>query len=282
MTPSHISRRAGAAVGLVSVLFLTACGGNSSSTTVATSPTVTAAPYTAPTFTPGQSLSKSEVVTLLPNLYSRLTTAHVNVTGQGNGSGTVTLTGDANYTTTPVELSGQMLMSLMPTTSTIKTVFSGGKLYINIADMTGSQYVETSFSQISAVPGVDLLNAIDPRAAFSTFSTAISGGIYVGNETVNGVQADHYTVTLDSAALLKADPSLFMGAPPDVLTQFAKVKDRPYEDIWVDAQGNIVQVVTTLDEVTSTLTLSSFGEPVSITVPSADQITSLSGLGLGF
>jgi len=282
MTASALSRRPLAALGLAGVLLLSACsGGGTPSVASSSSPTASASPYAAPTYSAGQKLSRDQMLSLLPALYSHLTTAHLDLSSNGNGSGATTLTADADFSTTPAEVSGQMLMALMPTPKPIVLILSGGTLYLNISGITGAQFIVATFPQISAVPGVDLLEAMDPKSAFSMFSPAISGGVYVGRETVDGVQADHYTVELDSAAALKSDPLLFRGAPPDVVTQFTKVKTRPYEDIWVDGQGNIVQVVTTLDEVTSTLTLSSFGEPVSVTAPSPSQITTMPGAGTG-
>ena len=274
MITLRLPRHALAIAGLAAVLLLSGCAGGPS--TVAS----TAPPYVTPTYAPGQKLSSAAALALLRQLYSRLTTAHLDVTSSGTGSGASTLNGDVDFRSTPAAVSGQLLLALMPTQTPIKLIFAGGNLYLNIADMTGSQYVETSFSQISAVPGVDLIDAIDPKAALTQFSAAISGVTYVGNEAIDGVQADHYTVSLDSAAALKADTSLFRGAPPDVVKQFTKVTTRPYEDIWVDGQGNLVQVITTLDGVTTTVNLSSFGEPVSITAPPASQVTSADQLGL--
>lgn len=282
MTASALSRRPLAALGLAGVLLLSACSSSGTPSAGSSStPTTSTSPYVPPTYSAGQTLTRNQMLTLLPALYSHLTTAHLDLNSNGNGSGATTLTADADFSTTPAEVSGQMLMALMPTPKPIVLILSGGTLYLNISGITGAQFIQATFAQLTPVPGVELLPAMDPKSAFSTFSPAISGGVYVGKETVDGVQADHYTVEVDSAAVLKADPLLFRGAPPDVVTQFKKVKTRPYEDIWVDGQGHILQVVTTLDEVTSTLTLSSFGEPVSVKAPSPSQITTMPGAGTG-
>ena len=100
---------------------------------------------------------------------------------------------------------------------------------------------------------------------------AVADQKVVGQEAVDGVATTHYTSSPSAAAITKSlSPSLAAALSGSDLTDI-KV------DLWVDAQDHPRKVVSSMklkgQPVVTTLMLSKFGEPVTITAPPAAQTT---------
>lgn len=100
---------------------------------------------------------------------------------------------------------------------------------------------------------------------------AVADQKVVGQETVDGVATTHYTSSPSAAAITKSlSPSLAATLSGKDLTDI-KV------DLWVDAQDHPRKVVSSMklkgQPIETTLELSKFGEPVTITAPPAAQTT---------
>jgi hypothetical protein len=89
-----------------------------------------------------------------------------------------------------------------------------------------------------------------------------------GVGTVDGVQAHHYTVTIDTAKALAANPLLKgqdlskLGMPKTLTT-----------DAWVDAKNRPIKMTVAIGKLaTVTVHVSKYGEPVSVHAPPANEV----------
>jgi hypothetical protein len=104
---------------------------------------------------------------------------------------------------------------------------------------------------------------------FSAFASAARSVTLAGKESVNGTPVDHYSIQVDVAKLPEGTP----GRAPLLA---AGITTLPIE-LYVDDQGRPVkatQDLTVQDQHTSTvIAFSKFNEPVSITAPPPDQLS---------
>ncbi len=290
-----LMRRAAAGIGLASLLLLSACTGNSTTPTssetsstsassaASSSPTPTTPMTTAPampTYAAGDQLTVDQVTSLLKAAFSGLTTVHMDLkvkSGSG-GSGDVTMSADADYTTTPISLSGTMTMAAMPTGAPMTVVLVDGNFYMNLGALSQNMYIKVSLAQLSSGSGTNLMDSFDPAKSLDQFSAAMTGGTYLGQETVNGVEVGHYTVSVNSARLLKLNKALLANVPKKDIKKFKAKTERIVESVWIDGSGHIVKAITQSLGATTTVTMSNFGAPVSISAPPSDQVTEVPGL----
>lgn len=301
MHSSKLSRRAAAGVGLASLLLLSACSGTSttptsastsssvppatvSSSTATPSPTPTATstapPVSLPTYTAGQKLTADQVTALLTPAFTGLSTVHMDMTvkSASSGAGDITMSADADYTTTPISLAGTMTMASMPIGAPMKVVLVDGTFYMNLGSMSQNLYIKVSLAQLDSGSGTNLMDSFDPAKSLTQFSTAVSSGTFVGQETLNGAEVAHYTVMANTKQLVKANSALLASAPKKVIKRFTSKKERQVESVWVDGQGHIVKAVTQSFSGTTTVEFSKFGDPVTITAPPSDQVTEVPGI----
>jgi hypothetical protein len=235
-----------------------------------------------PSYAAGQTLTAAQVASLMQIGKASPTTAHMEMKMKASkldpNPVSVTMSGDIDYTSSPVSMSGTMTMSTLPSNTPVKIVLVDGKFYMNLGSLTQNKYVELSLAQLSASSGTSMLQALDPMSAFSTYAAAFSGGTYIGSDTVNGAPADHYRFSVSTAKLLKIDSSILSGAPKSVIKKFKKVKNRVLDDVWLDSSGRLVKVVTSVMGQTTTVTMSDYGVPVTITAPDPTEVTQMPGV----
>lgn len=123
------------------------------------------------------------------------------------------------------------------------------------------------------------LQQADPRKTLQMLS-GVGTLRPVGKETVNGVPATHYSVTIDLAKAAKQQPQL-AELIDALIKQGVKVEA---EQLWVDSQQRPVRVTTTMrvpnpldkGKLMTTSQEADFidwGKPVTITVPPASQVS---------
>lgn len=113
-----------------------------------------------------------------------------------------------------------------------------------------------AFAKIAA------MNPADLTKAFESISTLTE----VGSETVDGIQATHYTVSVDTAHvgdLLGMPHSDMAGSMPKTVTY----------DVWVDGANRPVKMVVDNPMVTVDLHFSKWGQPVHVVAPPASQVS---------
>ncbi len=136
--------------------------------------------------------------------------------------------------------------------------------------------------------------AVDPAAVLAAIKEALTVE-EVGADTVDGSATTHYRATVDTVKLLPLVADIVREQPTDA--QLQETKDQLKEagldalpiDLWVDGDGFLKQLRMALDlsglsqdhaaaSFSLTLTYSDIGEPVSIDVPPASQVTDISDL----
>lgn len=251
-------------------LGLAACGGSgdeesspsSSTTTESASPSATESASESESATAdGGDDATAQFLDAYAKGLENLTTASIVATSSIGGMESVS-EGVVDYTTTPP--SSQMTVNLGG--QSVEMVMIDGAIYMNMGEMTGGMWTQMDEATAEASGA----NA-DPLAQMRMFQDAITGAELVGQEDVNGAQADHWKLTVDSAAI--AGDAAGAAALPDTIAY----------DVWLDGEGRFVKSLVEMDvagQATSTeTTMSGFGEPVTITAPPADQITEMPSVG---
>jgi len=104
---------------------------------------------------------------------------------------------------------------------------------------------------------------VDPKEAFTGIADGIKTVREIGPETVGGEELTRFTVTLDGKTL----GSGMLGMIPGVdLSKDIAV------DLYVDADNLVHRATADLGENDLTLTVTDWGEPVTITAPPASEI----------
>jgi hypothetical protein len=153
-------------------------------------------------------------------------------------------------------------------------VLEGGKSWVQV-DL--SQYVQNSGA-------LGDLSTGDPTQVLGLLQHASSSIVDLGAATVDGVATTHYRATIDLAQLSTTSGAGTSVLTPDQLHQLEQLLGLSSvpEDVWVDAQGRARQMSLHFSvlglTVTTTLRLSDFGAPVTVTAPPPDQVADGSDL----
>jgi hypothetical protein len=119
----------------------------------------------------------------------------------------------------------------------------------------------------------DLGSQLDPTTQFEAFADAVTEATYDGAVELDGETLDHYTATVDTAKLLQQLPDAAVGQSglPDSLTQ----------EWWFDDEGRIRRFSSDFGGMAGSvsLSLSEWGEDVTIEAPPADQVTPMGQAG---
>jgi hypothetical protein len=167
-----------------------------------------------------------------------------------------------------LELSSAQLSATGSDTATMLLVDDA--MYVQLAAL-GDKYVKAPLDDKSSPLGSLGLDSLDPGALFDKFGDAISGGTYVGKDTVDGTPTDHYRFTVDGAQVASALPSL-PSAAASALPAHETV------DVWFDGSGRYKQMKMDAGGENVTEVFSDWGKKVSITAPPASKVTDISGL----
>lgn len=116
-------------------------------------------------------------------------------------------------------------------------------------------------------PLSNILDTAGPRS-LTTYLQAVKSLRDGGEETVDGVKAHHYTVTIDTMKALAANKALKgldlskLGLPKTLTT-----------DVWLDSANRPVKMTVRIGKLASVEAhLSKYGEPVSVQAPPASQV----------
>jgi hypothetical protein len=214
----------------------------------------------------------------------------VHVTGTistPSGSGTI----NAQEQFSP---SVEMSMNMSLSGSNISEILVGDTLYLKVSQLSsmlgGKAWAKINLSSLGSL-GSSVQSLIgsakntDPTAQLQPLLA--SGDVHkVGTETVDGVQADHYSGTVDPATAFDSSQAAKNLTP----AQIAQLKSmlqaggvtKETIDVWVASDGLPVREQVTANGNSGAtkvdMHLSDWGKPVSITAPPADQVTDLSSL----
>jgi len=197
---------------------------------------------------------------------------------QGNGTG-VFNTG---------QRTGQLKMTITAGGRQIPvdTILTGNVFYMRSpvfaqAVTGGKQWIKLDLAAVAKQRGADLsgiLTASPTPANALAYLTGTSDVKEVGSESVNGVKATHYKVTVDLERAASKVKGSAHAALEQVISQ-SKLKTLPL-DVWVDGRNYIRKV--TYEEHAGrrqparvTMELHDFGSPVSIKPPPRNSVVDL-------
>jgi hypothetical protein len=190
----------------------------------------------------------------------------------------ITMEGQVDYTADPPEMAITMSMPMLGEDPMDMRIVDGFA-YMNMGALTDNKFVKSSLDDPNGALGdmTGLTDSMDPAKSLENFSAGFDKVVYVGPESVDGVDAGHYQLTVDTTKIGSAlselgatgtDPSSL--GLPDTLTY----------DVWLDSESRMTKSVIELGDLGSMeMTASNWGEPVDIQAPSADQITDMPAFG---
>ncbi|WP_454050718.1 hypothetical protein [Cellulomonas sp. Marseille-Q8402] len=145
----------------------------------------------------------------------------------------------------------------------------GGMVYMSMGELTGGKFIQVDPSDTSdpmAAQFEGMAGQLDPTGALAGLRDAIRSVEKSGEpEEVGGVLAQPYTVTIDTQAALASQP--------EALASGASVPAELSYTYWVDGDDLMRRMLSELPEGSIDATFTGWGEPVEITAPPADQIT---------
>jgi hypothetical protein len=211
---------------------------------------------------------------LMQSAVARITTAHISLDVNAGGQ---SLTGSGDE-----KLSGGKLVAMDLTESLpagagdIQIIIVGGKTYAKLPpalNKSGKPYVLVSANSTNPVikqlaTSLDSALSSASLGSVSAFITAADSVKLKGTQTIEGVKATHYSVVVNISKL----PDSLAGK--DALTQ-SGLSTLPLE-LYIDAKGRPVQVTENFtvqgQKVDTTVKVTGYDKPVSITAPPADQV----------
>lgn len=265
----------GAAAALVA---LTACG---------TSGTAGSAAPAAPVAPKVQTMG--ELAQLVSTRTTATHSAHIRITAT-TSAGTVSGTGQAYFAGTASKIAmdisspvGDMQMVLLGPTMYMKlpqSLVHTAKPWFSI-DANGTDPISKA---LSALTSQEQQNA-DPSQVIQQIQGAgtITG---TSKEQVDGQQATHYSITVDTAKLL-ASKALSPQLRQTLTSSGVKLPAHMDYQVWVNSDNLPVQLkvtetvtapqLSTPQTVAMTMNYTDWGQPVSITAPAADQVGPMPG-----
>lgn len=222
-----------------------------------------------PDVEPGDSVDVADFVDEIQAGVESMTTAHMTMqmTGGQAASMGVEAEGDVDYSSTPP----MMAMTMTASGMNMEIRFVDGLFYMNLGEMGGGKFYTATAEDLSAGAGMDIAEMMDPAASFEAIEQGMQEVVFVGEDEIDGEDADHYELTLDTTKV-------------DLFDQVPNVPKTITYDYWVDEQGRMVQTEVEVMGMTTLMTLGDFGEDVDIEKPATSEIagdfSELTGSGL--
>jgi hypothetical protein len=186
---------------------------------------------------------------------------------------TITMEGDFANGATAADSVASVTLDLPPDSGiTVKQV--GGVLYANFGAKTQNKFVAINPADPSSTLGPQfssLLNRANPASQLGAFADAINTVEVAGApELIDGVQATPYNVSVKSSAivaLMGLSGAAAAALPAELKYVYWIGSDNLVRRITIDAAGATTEIL-----------MSKWGDPVTITAPTADEIVTIAGL----
>ncbi|HET7661630.1 MAG TPA: LppX_LprAFG lipoprotein [Oryzihumus sp.] len=245
---------------------LLAVAGCSGGSTASGTSSTTAAPK------PGEVVQASAFTPRLQSAMKSVKTVHMTMSV--NAGGTTGLTGEGDVTN---EGGVAEHLKMNVASQSMELILKSSAFYLKSALLpVGDKWIVAreggtdAFSKQLA-PLFEQIKQMQPQQQVANY--AVADQKVVGQDTVDGVSTTHYTSSPSAAQITKA-----LSLNPQLASSItsADLKDIKV-DLWIDARGLPHKMVNTMTlkgkPVTTTVLLSRFGEPVTITAPPAAQTT---------
>lgn len=246
-------------------------------TTATTDPATTDPATTEPTTSEPTTTEPDFPVLSEKNFASELTAAQADV-GSAHIEATIGASGQTGKMVADVDGLGNadnlaMDLALDIAGQELKMVLVDKALYIqgaNISSDPAKPWVKIDISEPNN-PLAQLFDATNP-ANFTAFLEGVTRFEDKGIETVDGVEARHYSVTVDTAKMLAANPA-FEGQNVEGLG----LPDEVTSEVYVDSDNLPVLISLTMGSAGSfEAHFSKYGEPVDIQAPPANKVSEFS------
>jgi hypothetical protein len=190
------------------------------------------------------------------------------LTNSGGAGGTSDVTGTGTVDLSPtiaMNLNDVMGVDLWFDPNNAWELFNGSTNYSEYTLAGFSEYAEGVVGNLEGALGT--FGFCSPTGLFDLSENSIGPTTEVGPTTVDGIATTEYRVTID--------PSSFLEAPNVTSAEQAAIQDAitilgsgpVTDDIYVDAQGDVVRSLSTTDDVSLRVDLSNFGTAGTVTFP---------------
>jgi hypothetical protein len=214
-----------------------------------------------------------------------LKSEHMAMTGNISAAGqTISLTGNGDYTNTPLKGSFAISMSAIGQNLSMNEVVDGTTFYVSSPMFSsrlpaGKTWVKADLSQLGKSTGLNDSSLTSQSPAQMLARLEAAGSVQsLGAETIDGVETTHYRITeLDISRLPQ-------GAKIEALAHptYGPV------DVWIGNSDGYVyreslsasySVQEQSGSMKARVDFSKFNEPVSVSVPPASETVDMSNLG---
>jgi hypothetical protein len=167
----------------------------------------------------------------------------------------------------------------------MQEVATSSTIYLKMSELRavlGKSWVAIPFSELQSGTGINLSQLIQEAQSNNPMVDAqmLAGASNlrsVGTQTVDGVTTTHYTGTFPVSAGLASLPSSLRGTVQKEL-QSLGVQNIGF-NAWIDTQHQVRKLVLAEHgsslQVTATMQVTSFNQPVSISIPPASQVKTI-------
>ncbi|MFT3871472.1 MAG: LppX_LprAFG lipoprotein [Nocardioides sp.] len=215
----------------------------------------------------GDSVDPHDFTEQVKDALGTITTAKIHMEAT-SGPSTMTADGRVNYRTNPPSIA--MTMQMTETGGLrMELRLVGNTMYMKMGKFSGGKFMAFDLDDPnSALGDTDAaIDSMDPTKAVEKFEDGVQKVVFVGEETVDGEDADHYRLTIDSSKL-NSQSSGTVGMLPKTVRY----------DMWLDDEGRLRRSQIDMGKFgTTTVTTGDFDAPVKVTAPPSGQVTS--GMG---
>ncbi len=156
----------------------------------------------------------------------------------------------------------------------INMLLIGKTMYMQLPGQAGGKYVKVPTNQLPQSGGQDFEKLLNPAESLKMSKDAITKATYVGEEDVSGTKLKHFNLVMDMS---KVDAAAGVNPSPNP-SAGTSLTTVPY-DLWVDSDKLIRKMELSVQGTKMTSTLDKFGQPVEISAPPTDSVTTMPGLG---
>ena len=275
-------------------LAVAGCSASSAKSTTSSGSSKAAAPPATASGNGGASLTAAEAVKQAAAQAKTASSYAADVTVKTTGTASTTLSGTMQQQTTPSPLAvadlGSVTVQGQPVQGGIDEIINSNGIYIKMATLakqTGKPWLEIPVSELNKVSGVSFSQLLqngsnDPllQAQMLASSTNVKK---VGTATINGVPTTEYTGTYPITAGLAKLPA----ASRSKIAAQLKAQGLTTEQftVWLDDQHQVRKVISsakgTSESVSSTVTVTSVNQPVTVSLPPSSQTATVPASELG-